>query len=948
MPTLALAANRRSTGELSNVGQQDRSPVQSTLESLTAMTGIDFDAAENAAQRRKQPKVRTAQKAMKSMAKALAMANLQNTEEAWDQRGDDVQLQSGGMSSALIKSQMSALAIAQEEEDRMDPIIIPALDDLPASSALRVSLPIRDPFQVENRASQHKRRNLELCKAFAESAKPQPLVYRGVRGIDFIFEHKQNKHLESLKAAESGEALEEQVSTGGVKNRIARALDVLGKSAFFRDMEKQREGILQKLAKVAVFRRETHGQLLFREFDPPGSCYVLIEGSVGVYIKKTEPNTPRIDPKDANDYETLTDTANPKDATPRDSRAVSKASGTDAAAQDPAVDRQMSKTSTGSGPSQGQKPTTRRSMGIGRTKIQSSQKLSPLPFSASALADDVKKRKDKKRDVAAWDIRKEYQSKDENGRPVWLTTDGFSIFAEDSELGTKVVTLEPGAIIGEVALLNDAPRKASIKCLEKCEFLIIRSKSFRKVLADFMDVGRIMNVLSGVKMFKSMETANPGIISGLAHHAQFTKETKDQVIFREGDPGQNCFVVVTGQVGVYIRKKDKRYPLTPRQPGDTPSLSDWRRSGREQRDKDERERLERQGIQPKGPQVFRTNEGFSYFSEESSFGDRVALLPGGTIFGELALQNDAPRAATIKCEKDSEILVLRKQDYLDCVEGMLGKVRFFERNVMGVAKVVDATGKLDTHPSAFFKEEMVQPGHALLFEGLIAKPTIFVVGDGGTVDFMRFKRPESNPAYVLADRPQSAPTNDFQELAFGKLKPIQLHRTASDGILRSSIARFPPANLPEDDEGTEFFDRLEAGGIFCSMAALPSPGVEPFTVVVSSPGPCKMFMCSGSKIDKLPLKLLNIIRKHMANASRQRLDKVKTPWTKFGHARRASDDSSEESELAITPIHSPRNLDEEVENNKHRHERVRVQDERTIAGGARFGDRRRRAFANFA
>lgn len=865
------------------------------------MTGIDGEPLT--------PKVktRTAQKAMKMMSQALAMANFQNQGDARNQL-EERALASAGMSSAMMKSKVMALADFEGEEENR--ITVPSFDDRPAP-ALR-PLPIRDSWQVENRSTQYISRNWELCNAFAKFAKPQPLLYRGVRGIDFLFGHSQSKHLESLKAQENGEAVEETAGTaaaGAAMDRIARALDLLAKTPFFRDMEKQREGILKKLAKAAVFHFETPGQVLFREFDPPGSCYLLIEGSAGVFIKKSEPNTPRLDPKDPcpPNYTTLTGTV----GTPGDSRAMSKASAADAAEEQQSMSKKMS-------------------LGGGRTR-GSTQKLSPL----------------KKRGNQAWEVRTE-QIVDDNGRPVWLTIDGFSIFADNSDLGTKVVALEPGAIIGEVALLNDAPRKASIKCLEPCEFLIIRPKTFRKVLGEFMDLGRMMNVLSGIGMFKVMEKTNPGIIAGLAKQAQFTNEVKGQIIFREGDPGQNCFVVVTGQVGVYIRNKDRRYPTTPRSTGNTPSLSNWRRSGEEERDNKEREKLLRQGNQPRGPKTFRTNEGFSYFSQESSLGDRVALLPEGTIFGELALQNDAPRAATIKCEQDSEILVLRKQDYLECIDGLLGKSRWFEQNVLGVSKFVDATANLTVHPSTFFKEEMLQPGHTLLFEGLIAKPMICVVADGGSVEFVRFKRAESNPAYVLADRPQSAPTNDLPDLkSYGKLKPSQLYRTFSDGMLRGSATSFPPPNLPEEDEGTVLFDRLEAGGIFCSMAALPTPGVEPFTVVVSSLKPCKIFMLSGNTIDKLPLKLLNIIRKHMANANRQRLDKVTSPCTKDGISRKADVNFLEVSELLITPIGSPRKKDEEEFLTKEM-QRLRGVDARSLYEAGHFADGRRRAFANFA
>ena len=46
---------------------------------------------------------------------------------------------------------------------------------------------------------------------------------------------------------------------------------------------------------------------------------------------------------------------------------------------------------------------------------------------------------------------------------------------------------------------------------------------------------------------------------------------------------------------------------------------------------------------------------------------KVAVLTAGGCFGEVALNHNLPRAATIRCEKDSHFAVMSKADYHICL-----------------------------------------------------------------------------------------------------------------------------------------------------------------------------------------------------------------------------------------------------------------------------------------
>lgn len=66
------------------------------------------------------------------------------------------------------------------------------------------------------------------------------------------------------------------------------------------------------------------------------------------------------------------------------------------------------------------------------------------------------------------------------------TVDGFSRYHEESFLGIQVNTLEAGSLLGELALMNDQPRTATVQCLADCKLLVIRRNDFDNVLKEEM------------------------------------------------------------------------------------------------------------------------------------------------------------------------------------------------------------------------------------------------------------------------------------------------------------------------------------------------------------------------------------------------------------------------------------------------------------------------------
>ncbi|CAJ1444682.1 unnamed protein product, partial [Effrenium voratum] len=65
-------------------------------------------------------------------------------------------------------------------------------------------------------------------------------------------------------------------------------------------------------------------------------------------------------------------------------------------------------------------------------------------------------------------------------------TEGFNTFGASSDLGTMVAVLKRGTAFGELGLMERKPRAASIRCAQKCTFLVIRRSAFHKWFSESM------------------------------------------------------------------------------------------------------------------------------------------------------------------------------------------------------------------------------------------------------------------------------------------------------------------------------------------------------------------------------------------------------------------------------------------------------------------------------
>lgn len=113
----------------------------------------------------------------------------------------------------------------------------------------------------------------------------------------------------------------------------------------------------------------------------------------------------------------------------------------------------------------------------------------------------------------------------------------------------EVSVLKAGSYFGELALLNDAPRTATIVCREDCEFAVLSREDFKEILArhTLWQVGEDIKFFSALPLFATSTTR---AISTLIYHFKILKLQRNKVIFKEGDEATHLFIIKKGEVRI--------------------------------------------------------------------------------------------------------------------------------------------------------------------------------------------------------------------------------------------------------------------------------------------------------------------------------------------------------------------------------------------------------------
>ncbi|MCJ1394969.1 hypothetical protein MMC18_007850 [Xylographa bjoerkii] len=133
--------------------------------------------------------------------------------------------------------------------------------------------------------------------------------------------------------------------------------------------------------------------------------------------------------------------------------------------------------------------------------------------------------------------------------------------------GKKVTTIGPGGSFGELALMYNAPRAATVISTEASSLLWYLDRiTFRRILMDSAFARRRMyeNFLNEVPL---LSTLTPYERSKIADALETQKFPAGSTIIREGDPGEAFYLLESGGAAVYKRETGQK-ALTTYKKGD--------------------------------------------------------------------------------------------------------------------------------------------------------------------------------------------------------------------------------------------------------------------------------------------------------------------------------------------------------------------------------------------
>lgn len=731
---------------------------------------------------------------------------------------------------------------------------------------------------------------VQQCRDFKNLGRGTELLQlRRLRGIDCLYNHipEIGSKAAHLHASEDGvldfESLEGEHSEESLS--VARAAALLRNAKFFKVIEAATPGIIQRLAAAAHFQKEIRGQVLFRQGDPPANCYVIFQGHVGVRVFKPKPKAPAAEAG--------------SDAHRRTNLAGN--SGSNFRSAPPTEEHEHDR-----------QPTPRDLIASNYTTLSES----------CELIDGVLMK--------------------ESAESIYRTSEGFNTFTQASEMGVEVLKLGPGSLFGELALQKDLPRAASIVCTDDCEFLVVARETYQQVLQAAVEASnkarRAFEILTQSAYFQEMEGESPGLNTKLASTVKYSVEAAGQVIFRQGDPPGDCYIVLSGSIAVLVNKGDNQKSL-PTHRGEHVSdrLSTWTSYVEHTKTKSldrekilikhanmlskaamlgpvefataqeaveaERTKCSQVLSQPKATvgcyaegrlslkktrastmsnQMmqdmlrFRTSEGFSSFTEASKLGDQVVVLGKGVVFGELALRNNKPRAATIRCLEECEFLVIGKDMFTQILAEVNAKLRYLDEHVPGMKQL----GYKLNRPSALFTDRSFPAGHCFFYEGITASSAELFILRKGTIEFRRYRSNTDNPAYVLSHRPlETTSWHSFCERprtgVAGSQAGLSMNRTGSRGPTGGSanqggrgliIGPSPPASRA----GRQVvYDTIRQDTSFSSLLFFPMLCPEPFTVVAVTP--VEVYHCGSMQSEQLAPTMKKTIRNHLLSDLRHRV-----------------------------------------------------------------------------
>ena len=139
----------------------------------------------------------------------------------------------------------------------------------------------------------------------------------------------------------------------------------------------------------------------------------------------------------------------------------------------------------------------------------------------------------------------------------------LQVVEEDPESGEErsLSTLGPGESFGELGLLEQAPRAATVRALEESQLFEIGKGTFDQLLADMAGVPDFAPTLQAAAELRSLpcfSVLDPAAIAELLEEGRWITVPPGETVIEEGEVGDAFYAIGSGQVEVLRRGRRVR------------------------------------------------------------------------------------------------------------------------------------------------------------------------------------------------------------------------------------------------------------------------------------------------------------------------------------------------------------------------------------------------------
>ena len=122
---------------------------------------------------------------------------------------------------------------------------------------------------------------------------------------------------------------------------------------------------------------------------------------------------------------------------------------------------------------------------------------------------------------------------------------------------SELAVLGDGDAFGELALIYDKPRIATVKCLERCHFIVLSKTEYKSALSEIerRKTNELINFIKMLPVFKKLSRTK---LTTYTYNLKKIDCIREGYIYKEGDPANNIYIIREGEFQIQKRVKVKK------------------------------------------------------------------------------------------------------------------------------------------------------------------------------------------------------------------------------------------------------------------------------------------------------------------------------------------------------------------------------------------------------